>query len=512
MEREETIDLKDLMFRILLKWRLALGGIVVFAIVGGLYGAFDSYRDRQAVEAQLRQTDTEPDYSQYEESLSETEIRQVRDASEEYLSYEVVYRQVKEYYGDSIKMHLDANEVAEKKLFYRIEGSDNAKEIIELIKENALTDEVCQAIIVENQWDVENPEYVRELISIAALSAENAMGAKFEYRNNAETAISSANVMLNDDDSEVMFVKVTAATRKECQNMMAQLRDSVASAADGLRDIYGQFQMQEISESDSTGADRGLLQEQQNFLEEMNAANNLMDAADDALSDAQKEYFLALVNDSGAEEAIGEETDAEQVQTELPPVQYIRIKMIALGGIIGLFIVCLYIACRYAMDGRLNAGVFALEETGEILLGTIYADHGKKKFAGAIDQFIIRLFRGRKMAFTKEERLQMAEAAVLAAVRKDSIRNLYISGTAASKEAKGLMAELEDRIGAKEVSVRKGASILHSPESLEQLTLSQGAVFVEETGVSYTQDVYEEIQVCKKNGIPIVGFVLIETL
>ena len=106
----------------------------------------------------------------------------------------------------------------------------------------------------------------------------------------------------------------------------------------------------------------------------------------------------------------------------------------------------------------------------------------------------------------------MIGASIQAAVRKDSMKNLYLSSTVKDAETEGLLAKIEKQIAGDEVNVRGGESILHSAESLEQLTLSQGAVFVEQIGSSFTQDVWEEIQICRKNGIPILGFVIVDTL
>ena len=515
MEREETIDLKDLAFRILLRWRLVIGMVLIFAILGNVYGIVSSYRSMKQAEAQMRQADAGVAAdSQSEENLTEAEIRQVKDAVEDYTTYEKVYRQSKEYYNASVKMNLNPVQVAKREVIYRITETEDSKEILELIRRNLLSDEVCQSIMEQNGWDLDNPEYVRELISANILSVDNTMGAEFEYQNNSETSISSTNLVIDDDNSDLLSIKMIAETEEECLAMTEQMEAALPAVTDDVEKEYGAFRLEKVSETNSVSADQDLRQEQKTFVEGMNSINNLMEAADDALSEEQKTYYMELLNATLAEEQMSDtqdEADSAPVDIVIPSVQYVSVRNIILGAIIGLFLACFYVACRYVLGGRLNATAFAPEES-DILLGTIYTDQKKKGFGAGVDRLVIRLFKGREMAFSRTERLQMAGAAVLAAVRKDAIRNLYISGTVETEETTQLVKELQEQIASEKVTVENGASILHSPKSLEQLTLSQGAVFVEQTGVSYAQDVYEEMQICRKNGIPVIGFVVIDTL
>lgn len=516
MEREETIDLKDLAFRILLRWRLVIGMVLIFAILGNVYGIVSSYRSMKQAEAQMRQADAgEAVGSQSEENLTEAEIRQVKDAVEDYTTYEKVYRHSREYYNASVKMNLNPVQVAKREVIYRITETEDSKEILELIRRNLLSDEVCQSIMEQNRWNLDNPEYVRELISANILSVDNTMGAEFEYQNNSETSISSTNLVIDDDNSDLLSIKMIAETEEECLAMAEQMEAALPAVTDDVEKEYGAFRLEKVSETKSVSADQDLRQEQKTFVEGMNSINNLMEAADDALSEDQKTYYLELLNATLAEEQMSDTQDeadsSAPVNVVIPSVQYISVRNIILGAIIGLFLACFYVACRYVLGGRLNAAAFAPEES-DILLGTIYTDQRKKGFGAGVDRLVIRLFKGREMAFARTERLQMAGAAVLAAIRKDAIRNLYISGTVETEETTQLVKELKEQIASEKVAVGNGVSILHSPKSLEQLTLSQGAVFVEQTGVSYTQDVYEEMRICRKNGIPVIGFIVIDTL
>ena len=104
-----------------------------------------------------------------------------------------------------------------------------------------------------------------------------------------------------------------------------------------------------------------------------------MEAADDALSEEQKTYYMELLNATLAEEQMSDtqdEADSAPVDIVIPSVQYVSVRNIILGAIIGLFLACFYVACRYVLGGRLNAAAFAPEES-DILLGTIYTDQKK---------------------------------------------------------------------------------------------------------------------------------------
>lgn len=511
MEREETIDLKDLCYHLLLRWRAIIAVGLIFAILGGIYGAVSSYRAVKTAEAQLAQTSEETDYSQYEANLSEVEIEQVDNAVEDYIRYEEKYEESKEYYESSIKMQLNPNEVVTDEAIYRITGHESTKEILELYREKLLTEELCQQMIEANGWDIEDTKYVRELISISRISIENSMGAEIEYQNDAGLARTSLDI--DDDNSDLLSIRVMAATEEESHAISQLLQDAMPAVTEELQEEYGQFDMEMIDESVLTGADSVLLAAQQSVVKEINNISNLMKAQDDPLTEEQKEYFNVKLADAKMDETVAEEPEAvQEPAVVVPSMQYINLKEIILGAIVGVFLVCFYLACRYVMNGRLNTPAVLTEESGNTLLGTVYTERKKRRFGNGIDALIIRLFKGRELAFGENERLQMIGASIQAAVRKDSMKNLYLSSTVKDAETERLLAKIEKQIAGEEVNVRRGESVLHSAESLEQLTLSQGAVFVEQIGSSFTQDVWEEIQICRKNGIPILGFVIVDTL
>lgn len=129
MEREETIDLLKLGAYLLSKWRLLFIYMMVFAVLGGAYGYISSYKNAEAVKAELEKPKDKMSYAQYEEGLTKTEIEEVKAAVDDYERYKKIYEEDKTYYDSSMKMRLDAKAVPTYQVSYLVRGIQKKRKL-----------------------------------------------------------------------------------------------------------------------------------------------------------------------------------------------------------------------------------------------------------------------------------------------------------------------------------------------------------------------------------------------
>lgn len=258
MNEGRTISLKELLHYILLRWRSLIVYVVVFAVAFGGFGAFKAYKDaKTAVEQEQN-----PDLTQYENELKESEIQEVKDAVEDYISYGQTYKNYKDYINNSIKMQLNANKVSTQKIVYQISGDAELKSIADTYMELFPNNTVYEEIMKQIDWKVE-PSYIGELISISNSHMESisfgGQSVSSVMENNAE-----------ENDPIVLSIQILADNQENCELMGNVIETEFEKCTTKLQNKFGTFRIEKIDESYSEEANKNLLSEQQNCINEMN--------------------------------------------------------------------------------------------------------------------------------------------------------------------------------------------------------------------------------------------------
>ena len=124
---EMTISVKDLLLRILLKWRMILVWMLIGAVVLDGVGYVRSARAVKLAQEAIKTPEDDEEQmllavSQAEEKLSTREVSEVQTAVGTYLSYQKEYQDTLAYNTNSIKMQLDPNKVPTMMLQYYIDN------------------------------------------------------------------------------------------------------------------------------------------------------------------------------------------------------------------------------------------------------------------------------------------------------------------------------------------------------------------------------------------------------
>lgn len=498
MEREKTIRIKDLVEYILKRWRLLLICMIIFVVLLDGYSCLKSY---QSISEAKNQNENEEDFSQYEDKLSEREILEVKNAVESYQMYEQSYADYKEYNSNSIKMQLNANAVSTQRMIYQI--TSNQKDVVNI--SDAFvglipSDDVGNEILKETGWDID-VSYVKELISVTNTHLDT-------------VAIGEQNVtdIVENSDAEDMSVLITvtilADNQSDCGTMKNFVEEEIGTVTSQLQEQFGQFSIKKISDTYGVEANKDLLREQQNSVNEMNNCNNSMQTLENNLSDDQKSYFSALVDQQAKVET--NEGEAEVSQTEIPRMQYINIKYIVVGAVIGVILFCVYAVCRFLLDSRLLSSNYVLDNLKSEVLMVCSNDEKKNKKVNIIDKWIENLFNRKDTVHSRDKKLRILCANIQIAKDKNNLKRIHIASSLANKEVNGLILDISKYLDEKNLEFSVGESIVSNIESLENLALADGVVFIEQLNQTLVSEMNQELSLCKKYDVKNLGFVLID--
>ncbi len=507
---EVTINLIDLIHRILLRWRLILIWLIIGAVLGNCVGylrALRRYQDEKEETALVENESETPSDEQTKVSaddydLTDQQILSVQSAVDAYILMQRNYDIDIDYYKNSVKMQLDPNSVPTVTLQYYVdinqEGKDASSSVQDLtsdirisLSEKILGEDVCQKIEEELSWEVD-PAYIQELITTDIWNEEDTeQGSHISFNNL----------------SDLLTIQVVAPEKNDCMAIGTCIKDAVNEGIDELQKVYGDFNLTLVQEQYMEKADADLLTYQQEKYSDLNGLRYSMDALTSYMTNDEEEYFEALISDQLLrDEALMNEEMTEQISSAPSPI---RTRFLLLGAFLGVVIACGYLFLKYILAKNLRIKD-DLEETYHMpLLGTIETEKKQPKFLGFIDRWINSWFAGKGNHYTNDERLEMICAGIRIAAEKAQMKNVYLTGTSNDDESQIWMQQMIDKLSGS-IGISGGKSIVYDPLSLEDMTSSDGVVFIERVDYSPYEDLQKETELCKMYDTSIIGSVAIE--
>lgn len=515
---ELVIDLKDLFYQILKKWRAVLVWMLVFGILFDGYGYYKKTKEAEAEAEAQRITELaavdESVLDTLGEGLTDAEKVTAETAVATYYSTQKSLEYKQEYISKSVRMQINpacAPVVITQYLIdnhYEVEypvisRENNIDNIIASYNHELTTEEVCRKLAKELEGELES-KYIRELISCYM------------------------------DGSGILSVRVTAKDRAECEKMTQVLRDEVKRITPKLQKTYGDFDIQETASDYYESNDTDLFSFQQSSLNELNSLKNTLASLGTDFTEPQKNYYKYLLESQKleeetdseemgesannktenleAEDAAGQETVPESAAQAVPAaVSLLQLKYLLIGLVAGAFVVCAVVAFSYIISSTLRVSSDLTDAFHMMLLGCVKEDGKKKKrLFGAVDQLIDRMFYGKGPQFTKEEQLKMICAGMKVAAGKDEMKHVFVTGSCNDEKTKEIIKALTDTKKTGIEILTEGTSVVYDPEALEKLAKADGVVFVEKIGQSLYKDIARELELCEKVKVPVIGGVVVK--
>lgn len=496
MEKERPIYFKELVLRILLKWRLIFVSMLIGAILAGAYGVVSSYKNVLKAKEELSQINQEPDYAQYIEAMPKSDVKETESAFETYCKLQKNYESCKEYYDNSILMHLDSNAVPTVRLVYQImvdeENRVDTNELMNLYETSIKSEENCEKILNKLGISV-GTSYVKELISVHDLYKIS------EYDKNSQK-----NEMLVEEKREnnaLMAVDIQGKDEQQCKIISEIISGEIKKITNRYQKIFNEYKVNYISDNFFYYVDRNLFKEQKDCVNDMNLATSSIRTLKASLTEAQKNYLNALLDNTN-------EAKKEEKET-LGANQMIisNIKYIIGGFLVGAFLAMGYLACKYLFSPFLFSHEEIKDYFDSTVLGTLKIGEYKDN---KINNWLINIFHKKENGFSSEEKMEMIISNIRLIAQKKQLKNIHITGSVNSKDIGEVKKTLKKALNGVVTDITIGLNIHYDAESLEQLTKSEGVVFIEQVGKSFSKEINEEIEICNKYGIEIIGVVVME--
>lgn len=424
------INLKDLFFHILYRWRSILITAIIGAIVLCGYQYFSIKKVHDAGKVTKEERQYQLNLQNYKEDL-ESAQNTIR-VNTQLLQGQNTYR------SESIYFQLDAQSVwtASNKYLVKVDQSvldklpqgsslDPADSIL-----SAYTSPLSEASDEElkDAFGTEKPEYVSELVTTEISTGEN-----------------------------TVTVLVKAATKETAQAGMTLLDAKMKGLSTGKAQEIGAHELSLVSKEISLKADEDLPGKQE------------------ALAKSIKENQEAL------QEARQKLDSLEASGEPKAPGQHL-VKMSVIGFIIGTALLVFLYALIYILNGRLKSSRELAERYKLPIYGN-YTSSGCIHFGKGLDKLLIKWELGK--GNPDDETVCDNIAALIN--EKPKAKNLLLVSTLSAKKLEKLKEALLKRLP--EYSVKIQADLNHNSEGISEAVKADAVILVEEKGVSYLKDI-----------------------
>ena len=468
-EYTREIDLKDLMFAILRKWRTVLSVAVVLAVLlGGLKG----FKALQATKDTKVQQEKMADYQR--ELDSYTTAKESGEREIENINEDIQAQQT--YMDESVLMNMSAYDVCEAsadlfiKTDYQVmpgmvyQNADYTDSILQAYQSAlgsaALQENVAKEVSLK-------PQYLKELVSVKrgsftpGTTVEN--GGYTRYTN-------------------LLTIKVRYSDKEKAQDILGSILSEVNALQEQIAGTIGPHTVSVVNQTAGSTVDMDLAK-----LQKTNR---------DAITELQTSL-------ADKEKALKELKEPSAPVAGMSAVVKSGVKYAVLGGILGVFAVAFCISAMFVMSDKVYAAKDIRRRYGLNFLGTLEAEGAKKK--SGIDAWLARL-EGRRVSGDAKKDYPLLAANV--ENYAGECKKLLVTGLVASSQLESLVKNLQKELKGYELTA--GVNMLESAKTLKMLPECDGVILVEQTGVSSYADMTQEIEKIQSMDKPVVGCVVVE--
>ena len=482
--KEREISLIDLLFEILLKWRM----IVVAMVIGGvLLGGYSYLQSAKTQAIQIEQSKVVITLEDLENELTTTQKSNVKAV--------IGYENYSEYYENSILMQLDGRNVPTVDLVYAVTTMDNERinEIVETYKSLVATG--MTKVLVQSGIAEDEAARISELIRVD----NNIMkcdGSKDGFY---------VSVVNQTVDNGPLCISIVHQDEEKCKALASQVKEFLISQKQVVEEAYGVHNVTLISETYATMTDLDIITQQRAAVIDATSGNVNSDKLKVVFTAQEKKYYDMLKAN-----VVGDETEITVPATVVTVAPTINLKLMILGMVALGALVIAYVLVIYIFNNKLRPTDSITELYDITQLGVVSTLGSKKKFLGFVDTLIIKLRDRNKRKFTKEESEEIVAVAIKMAVRKSGVNEVCLLGCEVKKQTEDVCNNIKVLLEKEDIKVSVLDNILYNAENLEKLENAQNAVLVEKVGSTMYAEVAKEVELLQRNKINVLGGILVE--
>ena len=476
MEKREKleidIELKDLFFEFLRKWRL----IVCCALIGGIVlGAVAFAADVKRantpvvpnVEVEVEEDVTaELNIDELEEVISAVQLKAQIDAKSQYIS-------------QSILMQINPFSTDKVILEYKISGAD------------------AQTALNSYQIWIENGGFLNEDVA-------------------DEEKIYIGELVTADASGETFMVQVLHQDAEACAALASEVKKAFGQYTTSLTMNGVVHVCTLLQETTTVVADGELHQFQADYLDENIADQEELAKMKADMSADQVAAYLEMereVFDRGetGNEASNSDAELQNPDTGAQPAKVsIDLKQVLLGMVLGAVLAVVYIFVAYLMTGKLRTVGEVEKLYGVKMLGVMRNTQQKKKVFVAVDKLVWKLEHGRNAVLSDKEEQQLVAASIYIQCQKYGTSTVYASGSKLANISAEIMNALKEELASKGITLVIGKDVTGNADALLDASKAGNVLLVEEKRVSAYKDILKAVQMCVNNHIRVLGVTVVE--
>ena len=487
-EDDVEIDLIDLMFHLLKKWRGLIVAIVLGAVLGmGIY-AVKAHQQKKELAANAAAAEEMQEEDAFDESQYDIDDDVAANMELAY-QYRQLYRKQLEYNQKSIIMKLDPNAVYTGDLkYYLTAGYDTG--LVGVLYQSILSDKnLLTELQAASGLDCDVP-YIKELID-SGVSTENDSNINI---NNLVSDLTDS--MASVTKNAIISYKVVSTSEESCEKMIQVIREKVQELDAQCQENYAGYSAVEVADSVRKVTDNSYLNQQKSNIDQLNNYLSNVQKLENALTDEEKEFYFHKYL---TKEFVSQDEDEElttAVVDEAEPVS--KVKWLALGIFLGICVWGMYECCRYLMDG-------SVKTTGEVQRLThlpvigCYQDITVKK--NKIDQSIMQL---QSKVIGKRDSLDYI-GSLISTMEQE---NCLLSSESAFTETSQVVEKLREYCSEMQIAEYSSKNV----DSLNTAHNIGREILVVSTGKTKRSDLKRELEVCGMQNIKVSGLIVVENM
>lgn len=457
---EQEIDLKDLMFTVLRRWRPIIVIAVVFAVLlGGLktLKGISQLSDEEYVKKNQEEYDMNLEqYTSTKERL-EKEITNLQENIESQ----------QEYKEKSILMNINPyDEYVETATFYIAtdyeimpgmvyQNPNTATSILKAYMSIAQNGEMYNYVLgkMKNKMGI---RYLKELVKIEP-----------DYSNN------------------MLDITVIGDTRKTASEVMGYIKDSIASSGESITQAIGEHENNLVDESQFVTVDLELDRIQKDFSTNMDQLDTSLKAKTKELSDLEEPKNSLLSKMSVLKSAI---------------------KYAVLGGVLGAFMMVFFLCVAFLMSDKLVNEKELKRRYGIMVLGVFKRQNKKRAFA-FVDKWLDKI-EGIALREMEDERtFSVVAANAMNYMEQGSVKDVLLVGTVDSEKLEQVRVGLSSLLGSAVLNV--GGNLGKDAQAIKKAASCDAVIIVEQRGLSMFGGIEQELDLVRSLSKKVIGCIVL---
>lgn len=203
-----------------------------------------------------------------------------------------------------------------------------------------------------------------------------------------------------------------------------------------------------------------------------------------------------------------DEKEEENVQPTITKPR-ISLKYLIVGGVIGVFLVCAWIACKMVFTAKLQSPEEIRTLYGIRLLGEISVSDGKKRFLSVIDEKLLALKNRKRKSLAAEQQIKIVSANIALTCKQRNADCVFVTGSEYEKVDPKILGMLKEELVSQHIQVKEGGNIFYDANSLKRSAEIGNILFIEQKGQSIYDEIYNEVNLAKEQNNSILGIVVL---